>query len=351
MPAFRPDISVIIPTRNRPEILALCLDALAGQSLSRERFEVLVCDDGSTTNQHTAVRQMSDFLHCHYLRQEHKGPAAARNMGIAHAASELLLFLNDDAILASGALENHILAHQHNIGCDIAVLGAFNFPDDYRSAPFGRVLGNSGALFDFESLQPRTLSCYDYFYTCNISVPRALVQAVGGFDENFRGPAAEDVDLGYRLEQKGLRIFFEPKCRAVHEHRIAPLDFCRVNRTRGYWAGLFFLKHPDLVRRPSFLRAHVEDNQVRVENERREMAELAIALHEEFKAFSPGDSGVSERAAALLPDVTRLHQHYYLLGLLESPWLEELIQRDEEQAPCMSTAAAHYQEQGRDLSL
>ena len=93
-------ISVVIPTRNRQDILWRCLDALEAQTLSTSSFEVLVVDDGSDDETEARIRERghSPRLALRLLHQDRRGPASARNLAIARARGDLLLFVNDDVI-------------------------------------------------------------------------------------------------------------------------------------------------------------------------------------------------------------------------------------------------------------
>ena len=81
-----PFFSVIIPTYERIQQLTVCLRALACQNYPRDRFEVLVVDDGSGTSPKAAVNAFLGQLNVRLLAQLHSGPAAARNYGVRHVA-------------------------------------------------------------------------------------------------------------------------------------------------------------------------------------------------------------------------------------------------------------------------
>ncbi|HEY9714663.1 MAG TPA: glycosyltransferase family A protein, partial [Chroococcales cyanobacterium] len=96
------DIAVIIPTYDRPERLSNCLQALCDtdESFSRERFEVIVVDDGSSHSLQSIVEQYARRLEITYIRQPNSGPAAARNRGALAADSRYLCFTDDDCLPA-----------------------------------------------------------------------------------------------------------------------------------------------------------------------------------------------------------------------------------------------------------
>src|SRR5688500_18557195 len=90
------DISVVIPTRDRPEALRRCRAALAGQPVSRERFEVIVVNDGGLRSLHECMTPFRDRLELRLFEPPHGGPARARNVGAEHARGPVLAFTDDD---------------------------------------------------------------------------------------------------------------------------------------------------------------------------------------------------------------------------------------------------------------
>jgi glycosyltransferase involved in cell wall biosynthesis len=91
-----PLLSVIIPTYARPAVLGGCLESLANQSISRERFEVVVVDDGSPEPLDAAIAPFVDRLDVRLLPQANSGPCVARNTGVAAARGRYLAFTDDD---------------------------------------------------------------------------------------------------------------------------------------------------------------------------------------------------------------------------------------------------------------
>ena len=94
--AFQPIFSIIIPTYNRPERLANCLAAIAQLDYPRDRFEVIVVDDGSDASLEPVVTPLQEQIDITLLRQKNAGPAAARNRGAAQARGQFLAFTDDD---------------------------------------------------------------------------------------------------------------------------------------------------------------------------------------------------------------------------------------------------------------
>lgn len=324
--------SVIIPTYNRKRILLDCLDHLSRQTIAPEAFEVMVCDDGSTDETVAAVSGRSDrySFSLKVLTQKKSGPAAARNAGIRRSRGRMILFLNDDAMAAPDLLEKHMEGLEQAKGENKAMVGSFRFPDELVSSPFAYMLQHTDALFGHSTLKDRSECGYEHFYTCNASLPRNLL-AREMFDPAFKDAAAEDVDFGYRLQKRGVRIHYSAACQCLHQHRISAAEFCRINRVRGHWAALFFSKHPDLTKRPC-LTAQTLKRWERESIEEERETEKALR-HIEAAERSVSGAGLSKhmlskRAAQILPHVNLLHRHHYRHGLIRSPFISGIVVKD-----------------------
>lgn len=344
------DISVIVPTCNRPQILAQCLAGLNRQSLSQDRFETLVCDDGSHADLSETVAA-AGLKNLRLFRQPRSGPAAARNLGVRHATGELLLFLNDDAIPDSDLLLHHYLTHRGFKDARIAVLGRLASPEHYLNTRFGQILEGANALFGYNGMRRLQAYDYNYFYTCNVSVRASFVAAAGGFDPAFADAAAEDVELGYRLQKQGVAVLYNPDCLTWHEHQIAPSDFCNINYRRGFWAMLFFHKHPDLEKVPRLSDENVAAWTTRLEREESLALDGLTALTAAYLAdrAAPDLAVLEALNAELKAMVEILHQHHYLRGLLASPLLGVVMERQRKKARPGVDCTDYKQEQRRSL--
>ncbi len=244
-----PHLSVVVATCNRQDILLKNLRALTRQTLDHGRFEVLVCDDGSDDDTRDVVAGFDAPFAVRYERSSsRRGPAAARNMGIRNASGDVVVFLNDDAILYPEGLAIHHQAQAQLRARPCSVLGGFELPASADSTPWGMLLRNSDLIFDYPGMHQDHVYDYKRYYTCNVSTPRKLLVEAGLFDEAFTGTlwGAEDIDLGYRLDRLGLPVLYRSDCRAVHLHDLDLADFRRMFRVRGGGAVRIFAKYPEL---------------------------------------------------------------------------------------------------------
>lgn len=216
-------ISVIVPTHGRPESVTRLLGMLAEQTLTAEAFEVIVVDDGSQPA--LAFDLWSVPYRCRVTHQPWGGPASARNVGLALAASPLVLFLTDDAVPAPDLLERHLEAHGQ-MSEPGAVLGSFRFTDEARRNPFTRLLDETDLFQQFSALRDGERYGWPFFWTSNLSAPTDVFLSVGGFDEvNFDQPVCEGLDLGLRLEEQGIGVVHRADCIARHDHVITSSSF------------------------------------------------------------------------------------------------------------------------------
>lgn len=212
-----PRISVVIPTYRRHDALARTLDALAAQTLLAGEFEVIVVDDPVEDDSAAVAGALGrpPFATRH-LHRAARGVSAARNAGWAAAEAPLVLFLGDDILAAPALLAEHLGWHEQHAGERVAVLGRVRWARELRTTSLMRWL-DRGIQFDYGSIAGAEAS-WAHFYTANISVPRSLLESVGGFDEERYPFLYEDLDIGRRLADQGLRVLYNRRAEAEHLH-------------------------------------------------------------------------------------------------------------------------------------
>ncbi|MGA7226143.1 MAG: glycosyltransferase [Candidatus Acidiferrales bacterium] len=328
--------SVIVPTYNRQRVLAECLDALARQSVSPETFEVVVVDDGSSDETEHFCRNFRPSYSFQYLRQLNAGAGAARRRGVQHARGAYLALFNDDTIPAPDLLAQHWKAHQDRPHERHAVLGDFRFPAAAQDRALTRFLIESPFFFPQATLRAGTYWEYPYVVTCNLSVKREAVLAVGSFDPPFR--VAEDSDLGLRLSRKGFCVRYVPEALAVHQH--LPFTVPDLVRRAGIYGETqlpFLRKHPALLGDGGTFfgmldEAPADKWRALIAQRKQEIEDLAAMLTRidsldfaPFFTMKKGDGTVADEITKLFrragPDV---YWYYYFSGLLRA-WDKEEI--------------------------
>lgn len=242
-----PRLSVIIPTHDGGAELRQTLAALGDQEGA---FEAIVVDDGSTDGTAEMAESLRLPVPVRVLRQPHRGRAAARNLGAARAAAPILLFLDADIRPTPGFVAAHLRHYQN--GDRLGVQGRTVQHPDTLTTTFMR------ATNLFPDLTPRRRQNLSplHVMTSNFSVGAALFREVGGFDEAFRGYGWEDIELGFRLRQAGVRLHYEPAALAYHHQAQALEDLAGKLRQAGAGAVYFWRKHGRPVGLGLFLEIH-----------------------------------------------------------------------------------------------
>lgn len=243
-------ISVIIPTYNRSKTLLRTLKALEDQSLSKETFEVVIVDDGSTdiTEKEVNAYMAQSPINIKYLRQENKKQGAARNLGIKYAEMPLIVFIGDDIIPSPTFLEEHLNHHrEYNKYGNIAVLGYTKWSEEIKVTPFMRFIGEYGYQFGYALIENDKTVPFNFFYTSNISILKAFLDELEYvFEEDFDTYGWEDIELGYRLDSIGMKLLYNQNAVAYHHHSMDIPSFCRRQVNVGKASRIFLRKHPEL---------------------------------------------------------------------------------------------------------
>lgn len=180
-------ISVVIATKDRAEYIDRALQSFDKQ-IGAPEFEVVVVDNGSSDATGPVIER-AKRAHAYeivYVYEERPNRGAARNRGISVARGHLVLFCDDDVYAPPGFLAAHDAAHTLS---NYVVNGPIINVPSYHERPKPSFAHYSRA----------------FFCTCNVSVPKVALQAVGGFDERFHLYGWEDTELGVRLREHGMQ--------------------------------------------------------------------------------------------------------------------------------------------------
>ena len=206
----RPWLSVVIPTYHDSHCLALTLESLSRQTLPAHQFEVIVVGDGGSVDD-DVVKRIAAMGYRYLELAEHVGRGSARNRGIEVSRGEVILFLDSDSYTAPDLLARHAEFHRAG-GCRVmlgkrweigwselddilsgATVDPGTFPPTVTDLRFPAWLGA-------DELAEMMTTPWLFTYTNNVSVPRQLVESVGGFDEEYGTRwGFEDLELFYRV--------------------------------------------------------------------------------------------------------------------------------------------------------
>lgn len=204
--------SVIIPTYNRKDSVQRTLRALAMQTFPAEQFEVVVISDGSSDGTAEAVKALNVPYRLRFVEQKNQGPSVARNHGARMAAAPLLLYVDDDIEPVQAFLEEHVAAHEGEE--NLVLIGPQSGPAN-ESMPHWIAWEHRMLEKQYENFYSGVWEAGpNNLYSGNFSLRREHLLAVGGFNEKFT--RQEDVELGFRLAEQGMKFRFNMRANGIH---------------------------------------------------------------------------------------------------------------------------------------
>ena len=223
-------ISVVIATYNRCDTLKTTLKKLEEQTIGTDKFEVIVVNDGSSDNTSQMVESLTETLsyRLSYLSHENHGPGYTENRGIKKAECDVVLLIADDIWPTPDMLEEHIKSHNEHPEENIAILGNVTQSPDLPPT----VMHKYWDPFRYDRFKGKKELDPINFLACHISVKKNFLVTNGMFRER-KGAAHEDIELGYRLKQKGLRLIYNENALAYHYHTDNMDKACKRAYERG----------------------------------------------------------------------------------------------------------------------
>jgi O-antigen biosynthesis protein len=226
-----PRVSVVVCSFNGQDTLGDCFDGLA--ELAYPDYEVIVVNDGSSDATTAIARQYPFRL----INTDNRGLGAARNTGMRAASGEIIAYVDDDARPDPDWLTYLVTKLMAGDdagvgGPNIAPAGDGPIADCVANAPGGPV---HVLLSDTEA---------EHIPGCNMAFRKACLEAVGGFDPRFRA-AGDDVDLCWRLRDRGWKLAFHPAAMVWHHRRNSLSAYWRQQRGYGKAEALLERKWPE----------------------------------------------------------------------------------------------------------
>ncbi|MBU0952214.1 MAG: glycosyltransferase [Elusimicrobia bacterium] len=229
-------ISIIIPTYNRRELLVSCIDSINRQNYSKEDFELIIVDDGSTVNINEFIKEYTEKMpfSTSIININRSGPAFARNTGVEKARGTIIAFTEDDIILDPNWLKT-------GSGC---------FINDEISAVEGIT-----KYIDSNKPVRRLEKHYQLaFLPCNLMFRKSIFNELGGYDisfydENMNIYFREDIELGFRLLESGYKAVVSPEMLAYHPRQYQTIKGAYDHAKRYYFDPFLCKKHNKLFRK------------------------------------------------------------------------------------------------------
>ncbi len=238
-------LSVIICTYNRAELLEMALEGLERQTLGKDKFEVILIDDGSADNTRAVAQSFACRLPLKYFYQKNAGLAAARNHGIYVSKGKILFFADDDDIMSPTLLEEHLKTHRRYPQHNFAVLNYTGWAPGLHVTPLMHFVTEVGCfLFSYPHIKHGDILDYTYFWGGRSSCKRDFLIEHGVFNPVFRF-GCEDIELGYRLSKAGLRVVFNKNAVSYMARPVNFEDFCNRLIKQGRSQYVFSTLHND----------------------------------------------------------------------------------------------------------
>jgi GT2 family glycosyltransferase len=222
-----PFFSIIVPTYNRPRQLAACLQSMCNLDYPRDRFQVVVIDDGSERTPDDIIGHFRGNIDVSLVKQPHRGPAAARNAGAGTAKGHYLAFTGDDCSPSHDWLR--------------ALARCFAREPD--SALGGSVINGLSGNACSTATHLLISYLYTYYNACsdsarfftpnNFAVPAHRFSSIGGFDPSFDLGAGEDREFCDRWLRRGYGMVYAADAVVFHTHALTFREFLRLHSNYG----------------------------------------------------------------------------------------------------------------------
>jgi len=215
-------VSVVIPAYNSESTISKTLEACLNQSYSRNEYEVIVVDDGSTDKTPEIIKSYP----VKYLLQENSGPAKARNLGWKNAKGEIILFTDSDCVPEKDWINKLVALFEYD---DIAAVGGTygNANPEYivSLCIHHEILYRHSALPEYVK----------FLGSFNLGIRKKILEKLNGFDETYTIACGEDADLTYRISYEGYRMRFSRNNEVGHHFPIRLMKFLKQQYWRGVW--------------------------------------------------------------------------------------------------------------------
>jgi mycofactocin glycosyltransferase len=232
-----PQVSVIIPVRNRPEEIRSCLTSLADLDYPGEKLEIFVIDDASEDETPQGVDDFPVTLH---RMTERQGASACRNWGARHCQGDIICFLDSDCLADPAWLHELLPVFRRP---EVGAAGGLVDSHDESTALDRYEKVKSALHMGTRSTDSAQGNAFFYLPSCNLAVRKDTFMEVGGFDENLE--VGEDVDLCWRMIDAGWTVEYRSSAKILHKHRNRIWPFCKRRFEYGTSEPLLQSLHPE----------------------------------------------------------------------------------------------------------
>lgn len=239
-------MSVVIPVYNGQTTIRSCLDHLLEQQAKFPGLEIVVVDDASTDGTRNILIRYPSVRTL--VQSSNQGPAAARNRGAAEASGEIVLFTDADCVPCDGWLAA-MIAPFHEDRRVVGVKGVYRTRQREITARFVQL------EYEDKYDKMRKADAIDFIDTYSAAYRRSVFLEMGGFDCHFPVACAEDVELSFRMAERGYRMVFNPKAAVFHLHPSTWAGYLRKKYKYAYWRAVAIRRFPGKALRDSHARS------------------------------------------------------------------------------------------------
>ncbi|MCP4758310.1 MAG: glycosyltransferase [Planctomycetes bacterium] len=220
-------ISIVVPTYNRPERLRDCLKYISQSDFPCDRFQVIVVDDGSSQPASDVISPFESELNIRCLRQDNKGPAAARNFGVSESSSRFIAFIDDDCQVSPRWLSAVVRNLEATPDVFFGGSTSNSYPSNIFCLTSQTILNIVYTFYNSDVEDPK------FFASNNIALARDRFVEMNGFDTTFPLAAAEDRDFCDRWRFRGWTMRLLPDALVSHAHSMSLRGFWRQQYNYG----------------------------------------------------------------------------------------------------------------------
>lgn len=206
-------VSIVIPTYNSVNSLTKTVESLYEQSYPKDKYEIIVVDDGSSDSTKQFIRELQNksFGNLKYFFQKNKGPAAARNLGIKIASGDIVAFIDSDCVAEKNWVQEISKGYEAD---NVAGIGGRT-----KALPTASRVSRYCAYVNMNEKPEIDKTGIVHLITNNSSFKKEYLKQISGFDERYNFPGGEDIDLCYRLRMKGYIFKYNRNALVYTQHK------------------------------------------------------------------------------------------------------------------------------------
>ena len=232
-------ISIVGPAYNSGKTIGECLSSLLNQT--KKPYEIIVVDDGSEDRTKDIVRK---FKNVTLLKQKHKGPAVARNIGAKRARGEILLFTDSDCIPDKDWVSEMTKPFKNK-----EIVGV---QGRYETKQKGLIARFTQLEIEDRYDRMRKFETIDFVGSYSAGYRKRTFIEFNGFDESFPTASGEDPELSFKLSKANHKMVLNDKAVVYHNHVSSLRAYLRQKFWRAHWRILLYRKHPNKIKGESY---------------------------------------------------------------------------------------------------